>query len=291
MDLPDYSKCVAFFRLHEAMGIRVIPNVPAIDVEDVKALEMIRELPDPEDAAVGTRLQRESVPVTKSDVVLLPNEALRYRGRVVCVYVRDQHDAVVFEGQWRRYVYHLFNCQALQRMKTVPGDRALLATQRSDGVFEVHDLSAAHPRKIQVPLGLCPDCRGILQEMGVYSAGFKLVTYFGLYDVYETRKLREVGVVLEPEMDARALADVYRQVCVFVCQACGVDCGDASHLLHLHFEDGDPTNTEIQNLHILCVDCHAQQPGHGHMAVQPVVLDWIEMVKERRARQGIVSLM
>ena len=290
VELPDYKKCVEFFRLHEAMGIRVIPYVPAIGVEQVEALEMIRELPDPEDAAVGTRLQRESVPVAKADVVALPNEGLRYRGRVVCVYVRDQHNSVVFEGQWRRYVYHLFYCQALQRVKTVQQDRPFLATQRSDGVFEVHDLSGDHPRKTMAPLGLCPDCREILQEMGVYASQFKLATYFAMYDEYETRKLREVAVVAEPEVDARALADVYRQVCVYVCQACGVDCTDAPHLLHLHFDDGDPTNTAVENLYILCVDCHALQPGHDHMIVQPVVQDSIEMVKERRAKQGIVSL-
>lgn len=290
MNLPDYSKCVEFYRLHEEMGIRIIPHVPAIDVEQVEALEMIRELPDPEDAAVGSRLRRESVPVAKSDVIFLPNEPLRYRGRVVCVYIRDQHNSVVFDGQWRRYVYHLFYCQALQRMKSKVGDRALLATQRADGVFEIHDLSATNPRKKQAPLGLCPDCREILQEMGVYSAGFQLASYFALYDAYETRKLREVAVVAEPEISARALADVYRDVCVFMCQACGVDCADAPHLLHLHFEDGNPTNTATENLHILCIDCHAQQPGHDHMAVQPVVQDSIEMVKERRALQGIVSL-
>lgn len=290
MDLPDYSKCVEFYRLHQEMGIRVIPNVPVIDVEDVEALELVRELPDPEDAAVGTRLQRESVPVAKSDVVLLPNEPLRFRGRVVCAYVRDQHDSVVFDGQWRRYVYHLFFCQALQRMKTNANQRSLLATQRSDGLFEVHDLSSGHPRKAHASLGLCPDCREILQELGIQAAGFQLANYFALYDAYETRKLREVAVVLEPEVDARTLADVYRQVCAFVCQACGVDCTDATHLLHLHFNDGDPTNRATENLYILCVDCHAQQPGHDHMKVQPVVQDGIEMVKDRRASQRIVSL-
>lgn len=290
MNLPDYSKCVEFYRLHEEMGIRIIPHVPPVDVEQVEALEMIRELPDPEDAAVGTRLQRESVPVAKADVVQQPNEPLRYRGRVVCVYVRDQHDSVVFDGQWRRYVYHLFYCQALQRMKTDVGARALLATQRSDGMFEVHDLSATNPRKTHAALGMCPDCREILQEMGVYATGFQLASYFALYDAYETRKLREVAVVSVPEVDARALADVYREVCIYACQACGVDCTDAPHLLHLHFEDGDPTNTNTENLYILCVACHAQQPGHDHMAVQPIVQDSIEMVKERRAMQGIVSL-
>lgn len=290
MELPDYKKCVEFFRLHEEMGIRMVPHVPPVAVEDVEALEMVRELPDPEDAAVGSRLQRESVPVSKADVVGFPNEALRFRGRVVCVYVRDQHDSVVFEGQWRKYVYHLYNCHALQRFKSVSGQQDLLATQRSDGVFDVYDLSGGHPRKGHASLGLCPDCREILRDQGVYSSGFQLARYFEMYDAYETRKLRELAVVEEPEMDGKALADVYRKVCVYVCQACGVDCTDASHLLHLHYEDGDPSNTATENLYILCVDCHAHQPGHDHMIVQPIVQDSIEMVRERRVRQGIVSL-
>jgi 5-methylcytosine-specific restriction endonuclease McrA len=247
MVLPDYRKCVEVFRLHEAMGIRVIPNVPAIDVRGSEAFEIIRELVDPEDAALATRLHRESVPVAKAEVIGLPNEALRYRGRFVCVYLRDIHQATPGDSQWRRHMYHLFFCQAVQRMKPEPSDRALLATQRSDGVFEVRDWSAASPRKIQVPLALCPDCREVLRDMGMYSSAFE-------------------------------------------CQACGVDCAGATHLLHLHFEDGDPTHTAPQNLHILCVDCHALRPRHDHMLVQPLVQDWIEMVSERRSKQGIVSL-
>jgi hypothetical protein len=290
MNLPDYSRCVEFFRLHQEMGIRFIPHVPAIDVADGEVLEMIRELPDPEDAAFGSRLLRESVPVMRDEVTLLPNEPLNHRGRVVCVYLRDQHDSVAFEGQWRRYYYHLFFCQVLQRMKSAATDLSLLATQRSDGVFEVHDLSGGHPRRVQASLGLCPDCRGILQERGVYSSGFQLANYFKLLDTYKIRKLHEVAAAAEPEMSERGLADVYRQVCAYMCQACGVDCASATQLLHLHFSDGDPTHTARENLHILCVDCHAQQPGHDHMAVQPVVQDSIEMVRERRASQGIVML-
>jgi 5-methylcytosine-specific restriction endonuclease McrA len=75
-----------------------------------------------------------------------------------------------------------------------------------------------------------------------------------------------------------------------VCQACGVGCSIAPQLLHLHFEDGDPTHTDRSNLYMLCVDCHAHQPGHDHMKIQPIVQADIEGVQLLRAQQRIVSL-
>ena len=282
--LPDYSRCVEFFRLHVAMGIKSIPSVPPINYEDMSAVKAIRELPDPEDAAMSARLRREAVPVDRVAVAQRPNEPLRYRGRMVCVYVRDQRDSVVFAGQWRHYAYHLFYCPALQRMKPHVS-RPLLATQRTDGLFEVHDLSSEYPRKAIAALGLCLDCREILKERHGYP--FNLRAYFETYDVYEMRKLREMEAVPASPDD---MTQAYREACAHQCQACGVDCTVDPKLLHLHFEDGDPSHADARNLHILCVDCHAHLPGHDHMKNQPIVQADIAAVHALRARQGIISL-
>jgi len=289
VNLPDYSRCVEFFRLHVEMGIRAIPSVPPIVPSETETLKTLRELPDPEEAALGMRLTREAVPVKKGQIARDANGALMYRGRLVCAYVRDQRDSVVFDGLWRRYVYHLLCCQTLQRV----GDRLeLLATQRTDGQFEVHDLSGNHPRKALTALELCPDCRAIWNEMDADHRPFDLRAYFEGQATHQVRKLREVAAeqIEIPRSDGHDLADFYREACAFMCQACGVDCSDVPELLHLHYEDGDPTHTDPRNLHILCVDCHADRPGHDHMEMQPVVQDGIDQVQMHRKGQGIVSL-
>jgi 5-methylcytosine-specific restriction endonuclease McrA len=116
-----------------------------------------------------------------------------------------------------------------------------------------------------------------------------LQTYFDAHDKYQPRKLQEMETVTVP-ISSDALADIYRKVCNYVCQACGVGCSIAPQLLHLHFEDGDPTHTDRSNLYMLCVDCHAHQPGHDHMKIQPIVQADIEGVQLLRAQQRIVSL-
>jgi len=285
MNLPDYKRCVDFTRLHVEMGIRTLPTVPSIALEEAVALQQVRELPDPADAATDMRLHREAIPVWKQDVVDLPNGPLLLRGRSVCVYLRDQHDSVAFGGTWRRYAYHLFNCRALQRITTQNGRAGLLATRRSDGVFEVHSAS----QKALSRLDLCADCREILTEHGWQTRPFDLSKFLATTDVYEQRKLKEVAPVLEA-VEGMDLADACRRACHFKCQACDVMCVDMPGLLHLHYEDGDPTHVDAQNLHLLCVDCHASLPGHDHMKMQPVVQADIEEVEGLRKEQGIISL-
>ena len=285
MNLPDYERCVDFRRLHIEMGILKIPNVPAIALEEAVALQKVRELPDPEDAATDMRLHREAIPVWKQEVTDLPNAPLLLRGRAVCVYIRDQHDSVAFGGTWQRYAYHLFNCRALQRVTTQNGRADLLATRRSDGVFEVHSGS----QKALSRLELCADCREILTEQDWQTHSFDLSGFLATYDVYEQRKLREVAPVLEA-VEGLDLPDACRRACQFRCQACDVMCTDLPGLLHLHYEDGDPTHTDAENLRLLCVDCHASLPGHDHMKMQPVVQADIEVVNGLRKEQRIISL-
>jgi hypothetical protein len=113
--------------------------------------------------------------------------------------------------------------------------------------------------------------------MGYGQNAFDLQGFFEDHDAYETCKLREV-------------APACRRVCDFSCQACGVICVDVPGLLHLHYDDGDPTHMDANNLHIVCVDCHASLPGHDHMKTQPVVQVDIEVIEAFRRQQGIVSL-
>ena len=101
------------------------------------------------------------------------------------------------------------------------------------------------------------------------------------------RKLREMEAVPASPDD---MTQAYREACAHQCQACGVDCTVDPKLLHLHFEDGDPSHADARNLHILCVDCHAHLPGHDHMKNQPIVQADIAAVHALHARQGIVSL-
>ena len=267
------------------MGIRSIPTVPPIALEEAVVLREIRELPYLEDAATDVRLQREAIPVWRQEVVDRPNDPLHFRGRSVCVYMRDQNDSVTFGGTWRRYAYHLFYCQALQRINVKNGWANLLATRRSDGMFEVHSLS----KKALAKLDVCADCREILKENGQALIPFDLQRFFEDHDDYETRKLKEVAPVSQAT-ESSDLADACRRVCNFSCQACGVMCVDVPGVLHLHYDDGDPTHMDVNNLRILCVDCHASLPSHDHMKMQPVVQADIEVVEGLRRQQGIVSL-
>ena len=52
----------------------------------------------------------------------------------------------------------------------------------------------------------------------------------------------------------------------YTCEECGLNCSSiANHsLIDCHHKDGAKYNSAINNLEILCVDCHAKRPNHSH---------------------------
>ena len=56
-----------------------------------------------------------------------------------------------------------------------------------------------------------------------------------------------------------------RQNAKHTCSDCGKDCNDQKKDLHVHHIDGMKWNNKINNLKVLCSECHSNQPGHKHM--------------------------
>ena len=52
----------------------------------------------------------------------------------------------------------------------------------------------------------------------------------------------------------------------YTCEECGLDCSSiANHsLIDCNHKDGAKHNNAINNLEILCVECHTKRPNHGH---------------------------
>ena len=292
MQLPDFSKAIEFIRLRQQMGVIAIPILQP--VEFVQRTEEKREVGeiDEADKRLLEKLRSSAVEVSSSDLDV-QGGLLTYGDRKVVAYIRDQRKRINTYTWTSDYRFHLCDCATMQRMRSSGRERRYLATQRSDGWFEVNYRNGGATHKTTAQLKLCHHCRKKLDMMGLYEEPFSLKEYFKRHDSGVPRTVRRIETVehfqeYQPNQDE--LSREYRKAADYRCQVCKVDCRKKPGLLQLHHRDGDTANNVHRNLAVLCVDCHARQPYHGQMGRSASDQKKIEQITELRKQQKTPTL-
>ncbi len=132
-------------------------------------------------------------------------------------------------------------------------------------------------------------------KKGIYFTPFNLSEYFKKYDSYVPETIRRIEEVREVQTytpDQNDLSREYRKVCNYRCQSqsCSVSCRENPSLLHLHHRNGNPSDNNPENLIVLCVDCHSNQPLHSHMKGNPKFKESIKIIQKLRKAQGILTV-
>ncbi len=291
MNLPDYSRCIEINQLLVAMGVTRLPKLPEVRFEREIVQRTTRETLDPADVTLGERLLDSAIPVSGSEIDIGRDGLLEYGGRKVVAYIRDQWTPVYFNRS--EYRYHLCNCTTLQTMKDHGREKRYLVTRRWDGLFEVNYVKGGSVRKRIVAMDLCRNCIRELRLGGMYFEPFHLKDFFDRYDSYVPKTIRRIEEVKQIQTYTPQQGDYsrkYREACGYKCQLCKVDCSEHTGLLHLHHRDGDPSNNARENLHVLCVRCHARQPMHQHMPGNPDFKRKSTKIEELRREQDLLTV-
>ena len=288
MKLPDYSKALEVKRLLNEMGVSELPELPKIIFEKT---ERITRKHNNEDFMLVKTLLDSAVSVAGSEVSAGLEELLEYKGRKVVVYIKDQRKKIDFEKGVSDYRYHLFHCEALESMNLKNQGHRYLATQRSDGRFEVKDVR--NNKQGLVKMELCGYCKGLLREIGQYSQPFDLKAFFEEHDSYipDNYVEDEVEIIKEPYSPTED--DYLREqlkAAGYVCQMCYVDCAQEKELLCAHHLDDNPINNKSSNVRVLCIDCHSKYRNHQYILSTPDVKNQIIQIDELRAKQNIATL-
>ena len=102
-----------------------------------------------------------------------------------------------------------------------------------------------------------------LNQMGIEYAGNKsgkgMITNVKYKNSYEY--LSSSTTISSYKLKGKLLRDNIKQ---YKCENCGLSewCGQPIPL-ELHHKDGDHYNNDLENLQLLCANCHALQPGNS----------------------------
>lgn len=307
MPLPDFAQEISFIRLRQQMGVSSIPTLPKVKFERKTRRRRVVEETDQRDKQLLEKL-KSGIEVPGKDI-RFDKGFLTYGGRKIVAYIRDQR-MMSYDGT-SNYRFHLMDCSTMQNMRAKGRERRYVATQRSDGRFEVNYSqrvffgSTTSPfsrrgdiRKATLKLALCQNCWWELVRRGLYhyhdKESFSLKGFFKQHDsgvARTVRKIEEVEQVQEYQPNQDDLSREYRKAVGYRCQLCQVNCRNEQGLLHLHHVDGDPSNNAHHNLRVLCVDCHANEPLHQHMGRSARDQEKIARIKKLRIQQNLTLIL
>jgi hypothetical protein len=232
----------------------------------------------------------EGIEVSWNDLKILQNDTIVFKGERVLLYIRDVSTLGDKQSEPR---YHLATCSTIERMHAANRITRYVVAQHPNGLFSVNITSNNRTHSEMRRLSVCQNCLAKLS-----FEGFR----FGMLDVARRRavdqftpekffsvypksphtrfpKHDEYGAPLNDyTRDFRQISLELRARRGWKCDQCHrVFIGQRERkFLHVHHCNGERWNNSEENLEVLCVGCHANEPSHAHMKDLPIYREFIQ---------------
>ncbi len=275
MKLPDFDEDPQWRRLKQSMGLEA----------DAHAAPMSRE---PRDHAQLTREELDALTsgdgldIDAHDLTALEDGTFAFKGRRVLVYIRDVADYI---GHVHEPRYHVMTCARIRQMMAIGRFRRYVISVEQDGVFTITRRSGATRLRERRRLLVCQACLAGLQFDGFgwslgATARTTIVRSFSparFFEQFPETLHSQVPVItaLDAPLDDyppnfSAISQTLRTAAGWLCDDCGEDFSapERRRFLHVHHL-GLKYENDAMHLRVLCIACHADQPGHGHMKRLP----------------------
>ena len=278
--------------------IRLAVGAPLVTVN-------LQETSLPEFSEVAIRL-RDGIDIA-IDEVETGTGLLSYEGEQILIYIKDHTKRPdVLDDPASGNKFHIRDCKVIDDMRARNRFARYVATTRRDGAFLIDyapEFGAASSEET-TPLLPCRVCLRELNYNGYADArkpqkdavvrNFDIEAFFEDYSTFFANKPRATdisSITTRYTENWSSITNRYREHKDWTCEECGVCCADTSlrKWLHTHHRNGVVTDNSFRNFAALCYDCHASEPGHGHMRVPPHArraLDKARRQQKRKARLG-----
>ena len=265
MKLPDFTRAPYFLKLFQEMDAKLVAWDHEISWKD------------PEFAVLNTR----GIELKFEDLQFEADGSFTSKYGPVVVYIRDQP----FMSS-NTYRFHLAWCGTLETMQQNGRYDRYVQTTNTTGKFIVNECEGRHViyANKEKELRVCMRCLSKLNYKDFRDVSKKeqdkLHRSFNLDDFLKTQRTR--FRVMPQQSEFTSPLDIYpdefdaislkaRSGVNWICQGCYRDFSTQEHrkYLHAHHLNGHKGDNRDENLKVLCVRCHAEEPQHGRLKSSP----------------------
>lgn len=195
---------------------------------------------------------------------------LTYNGEQIVLYIMQPK---IYNNKVKDPKFHVVNCPTWDSMKQKGKKDRYVVSRRIDGKFELHvpylDGSIV---KEERSLQICKNCLIKLREMGYGVEGvFSLSEFFKIQKKSFIKERPKFTSATMPSAnytdDFDEVSSAARAAAKWTCTNCRRRFTRAfeRRFLHTHHLSGNRGDNSVENLRVLCLECHANQPDHLHM--------------------------
>lgn len=193
----------------------------------------------------------------------------------IILYICDIRHEYVLENKYTKF--HLFNCETIDRMEKEGRSHRFVISTRTDGVFKIYSIKDNKERlRLDVKLKICKNCLRLYNDY--YSKNVTVEdfdkSHLDLFlkcesfvEIMANNYTHDYDVILNfyPD-DWKKISRKIKNKKKYTCENCGWHgTGENKRYINSHHLDGKKYNSNLNNIKVLCVVCHAKQPGHEHI--------------------------
>ncbi len=236
-------------------------------------------------------LETKGIDVGLNDIEITANGLLKYRNEQILLYIKEISG---FNTNYSLPKFHFYQCSTLNRMQREKRFERYVVTQRKTGYFlmDRKDGYNSYSHNTEERLDVCGNCLNWYNRN--YRKRYTVTTFdiVGFFEHFTKSPITRTPTYTDKNAPVSGYTEnwdlisrQHKEQCGYVCQQCGIDLSLHKNLMQTHHANGVKSDNSPSNLKVLCIECHSEQPSHGHMksSASREILE-VQQIKARAKR-------